>query len=768
MAAVLPLGTTDRVAGSIRSPGEVDEFQVTLAGSGRLTDEVQPRAGCSLDTRTSLLGADDQVLIQSDGQSLTDRDDLIAQHLLPGTYFVKVEGLRGGTGDYILSTEFEPATPPNQSILADYPTNYPFALSPRFGAVGDFNSDGRLDVVTADVNTGDVSVFLGLGDGTFQAARNIPVGALPIAVAVADFDGDGKLDMAVANQGSGDVSVLLGNGDGTFAPERRVSGGHTASFVTAGDVNGDGKLDLVIGSLSTSSISVLLGNGDGAFQPEILADAGGNVPARLALGDFNKDGHLDIAVANFESNNVSILLGRGDGTFQPVKGNPLGDTHLDAPFGIVAGDFNHDGHLDLAVTNSGSNNVSQNSGHPGDVSNFTDANSGSDQLTENVALFLGNGDGTFRSAGQYAAGAAPLILAAGDFNSDGNLDLAITNRLSNDVSVLLGNGDGTFEEQRRYRAGLQPWGIMAADFNGDGHLDLAAVNIRSHDVSILLGLGDGTFQPDLTDPRQGGTNPLGIVAGDFNRDGILDLATVGYSGGDVFVYQGRGDGTFGNRVRYSVGSTPAQIVAADFNGDGILDLATANCNSHDVSILLGRGDGTFQSEMRFPSDTSGEYIVTGDVNGDGKRDLITGGQFGSGIALLLGNGDGTFQEAKVFGLGYATAGAAIGDFNGDGKLDVAVTNLFSPDHDVLIFLGTATGRFRTRRCTSRRASGPWESSQATSITTARPTWPSPTSASSARRPSRVQTGPEQPAVSLPAARPSCWATGTGRFAPAIC
>src|SRR5947208_2289001 len=106
MAAVLPLGTNETIAGNISAPGEVDEFQVTLADSGRLTVEVQTRPGCSLDTRASLLGPGDQLLIQSDGQSLVNRDDLIAQHLLPGTYFVKVEGLGGGTGDYTLTTQF--------------------------------------------------------------------------------------------------------------------------------------------------------------------------------------------------------------------------------------------------------------------------------------------------------------------------------------------------------------------------------------------------------------------------------------------------------------------------------------------------------------------------------------------------------------------------------------------------------------------------------------------------------------------------------------
>src|SRR5439155_698459 len=139
-----------------------------------------------------------------------------------------------------------------------------------------------------------------------------------------------------------------------------------------------------------------------------------------------------------------------------------------------------------------------------------------------------------------------------------------------------------------------------------------------------LGLGDGTFQPDLTDPRHGGTNPLGIVAGDFNRDGIPDLAAVSYTGGDVFVYQGRGDGTFGNRVRYGVGSTPAQIVAADFNGDGRLDVAVTDLFSpdHDVLIFLGNGDGTFQEPpLQVPVGLGPLGILADDFNHDGKTDL---------------------------------------------------------------------------------------------------------------------------------------------------
>jgi hypothetical protein len=229
---------------------------------------------------------------------------------------------------------------------------------------------------------------------------SVSVGTMPQGLVTADFNADGKLDLAVANDGSSTVSILLGNGDGTFTTKSTPAAGSGANWV--------------------------------------------------AVGDFNEDGKLDLAVANLGSTGtggVSILLGNGDGTFtlrsSPNTGN--------GPFALIAGDFNGDGHLDLAVSN-------QNDG--------------------TVSILLGVGDGTFTSGGRLTVGNFPQVIVAGDFNEDGKLDLAVSNQTDNTVSVLLGNGNGTFQAQSIVPVGGSgsPIGLIAADFNGDGHLDLAAVN----------------------------------------------------------------------------------------------------------------------------------------------------------------------------------------------------------------------------------------------------------------------------------------------------
>src|SRR5438034_911093 len=201
--------------------------------------------------------------------------------------------------------------------------------------------------------------------------------------------------------------------------------------------------------------------------------AAGSNPASVAAGDFNRDGVLDLATANYGSNNVSVLLGNGDGTFQPARTFATAGFN---PVTVAVGDFNGDGRPDLAVTNG--------------------ANTTSGAVPGNLAVLLGNGDGTFQAARTIDVGITPAFVAVRDVNGDGRPDLAVANFRSNDASVLLGNGDGTFQAPRNFDTGTGPLSIAVGDVNSDGQADLAVANfdfnIRGpNTVSVLLGNGDG-------------------------------------------------------------------------------------------------------------------------------------------------------------------------------------------------------------------------------------------------------------------------------------
>jgi len=337
---------------------------------------------------------------------------------------------------------------------------------PTSVTAGDFNGDGKLDLAVTNGGFNTVSVLLGNGDGTFQAAVTYLTGSGPASVTSEDFNGDGKLDLAVAVFGSQDgpsyVSVLLGNGDGTFQAAVTYAAGSRPNSVTSGDFNGDGKLDLAVANSNLGpppardSVSVLLGNGDGTFQAAVSYSAG-TAPGSVTSGDFNGDGKPDLVVANFDSNTVSVLLGNGDGTFQA----PVSYLAGASPSSVTSGDFNGDGKPDLVVANYNSSTVS---------------------------VLLGNGDGTFQAAASYdVAGDFAASVTSGDLNGDGRLDLAVAN--GSTVSVLLGNGDGTFQGAVNYATGPGPSSVTGADFNRDGKLDLVTVNRPHNDVSILLNAG---------------------------------------------------------------------------------------------------------------------------------------------------------------------------------------------------------------------------------------------------------------------------------------
>ncbi len=305
---------------------------------------------------------------------------------------------------------------------------------------------------------------------------------------------------------------------------------------------------------------------------------------------------------------------------------------------------------------------------------------------------------TFQPQQTYAAGPGPNSVAVGDFNGDGIPDLAAVSVnpldfLDSTVSVLLGKGDGTFQPLQAYATGLDPGFVAVGDFNGDGIPDLATANRGDNTVSVLLGNGDGTFQAQQTYPV--GIVPQSVAVGDFNGDGIADLAASNGGDNTVSVLLGNGDGTFQAQQTYPVGLVPQSVAVGDFNEDGILDLATANIGDQTVSVLLGNGNGTFQAQQTYAAGLSPYALAVADFNGDGVPDLAVANMGDQTVSVLLGNGNGTFQAQQTYPVGNSPQSVAAGDFNGDGIPDLAAGN--NVGGTVSVLFGKADGTFQPQQ-----------------------------------------------------------------------
>jgi hypothetical protein len=330
----------------------------------------------------------------------------------------------------------------------------------------------------------------------------LTTGNLPTFVTTADLRNNGVQDLIVSNSKDNTVSVFLGNGDGTFADQVTYPTGNGPTWIATGDLNKDKNLDLIVADTSDNKISILLGNGDGTFQPRVDLPTGATPVSVVAanLHDKSATGNLDLVVANQSDSNLSIFPGNGDGTF----GTPSLLVTGIAPTAIAAADLNNDGHIDLVVANK------------------------NDQPSPSISVFLGNGDGTFQPVTKYLTGNSPVWVSTGDFNGDGVLDLAVANNADDTVSILLGQTDakgnptGLFGAKTDYSAGGGPTSIAVADYNLDGILDLAVTDKSDNAISLLLGESGGVFAQNYE--LAVGTNPLSIVTADFNGDSRPDAA----------------------------------------------------------------------------------------------------------------------------------------------------------------------------------------------------------------------------------------------------
>ena len=504
---------------------------------------------------------------------------------------------------------------PNKENLSLFPGHGDGTFGPQLPSMhltvrtplgqGDFDEDGKPDLVVVRDSPRNITILLGTGGGQFTSGASYPGGGNDLTVG--DLNGDGHSDVIVSNS-EDEVVRYLGRGDGNFTRLPGVVAGTAPAQLALGDFNGDQRQDVAVtcGSHSTG-ISVLMGRASGNLGIEPPPNPLEPGARALVSADFNRDHVPDLAMVNEYARALILYSGNGDGTFRLAWRSPTGSN----PYALAAGDLNGDGTLDVAVANLGSSDVS---------------------------VLFGTGAGSFFTfSPRFPAGRNPRGIAMGRFNADTFPDLVVANQTSGDISVLLGPA---WNSQSLYKVRSDPFSVSTGDFDGNGFDDIAVANyLGCNCLSLFSSRGDGSFSFSGEPPA--GARPTSVTATDLDLDGRLDLVATndhGSFGGQVSILKGRGDGSFENARQVPVGDEPLALTVADFNGDGLTDLATADRSANDVAVLLATAPGRFSRAMRFGVGREPWSIASGDFNSDGRPDLAVLDFISNDVRLLLNQG----------------------------------------------------------------------------------------------------------------------------------
>ena len=643
---------------------------------------------------------------------------------------------------------------------------FPLLSAPSSVVTADFNNDGIPDLVATMPDTSSITIALGNNQTGFSATRDFIVGDSPQKVTVGDFNRDGEVDLAVTTATDKLLNILSGDGEGNFTLTNSYPTGNAPSNVETADLNNDGWLDLVVGNLDYPyTLSIYLGGANGFVLSNPATITLGNRPSAFALKDFNQDGKIDLLT--IDSPSVRLFTGDGQGGFS----NTL--TLATIPFlELTSADFNNDSYPDFATSGSNDgkvrvylNNLQGGFNQPtetsviygtggivaGDLNNdgkidlltggFVLLNDGNANFTlrESANAFGNaiadfNGDGivdlaapngiainvggqnypAFRVSyglgnAQFEAqtylpqhGGATFVLT-GDFNNDGRSDIASASNYGNQVRVSFQNADGGFSlpttsVYSNYGTANRHSILAAGDFNNDGNIDLAMPVAWSGSVIILLNNGSGQFTSSsvAVTPGFSSSYPQYIQPGDFNNDGKTDLVVINtlYANSYVILLNnGNAQFTALTRVAFNNQASDSKVVVGDFNSDGKSDLAITN--GSNLLVFSGNGDGTFSAPASYPMLPNAAMVRSSDLNSDGKADLVVtrGGAFiigDPGLTVLLANSNGGFSRTD-YALSAPADDIVIGDFDGDAKIDLLLTN--SPVSFATLFSGNGGGIF---------------------------------------------------------------------------
>lgn len=463
---------------------------------------------------------------------------------------------------------------------------------PLDSVTGDINKDSHADLLIS-VGAGAVVVLLGDGQGSFTESQRLPTGALPLSIVTGDFDKDSLLDCATANGSADSVTVYFGDAQGSLSSRRDFQTPDLPLAVVIADLDRDSDLDLITANFDGQSLSVIRNN-----APASSGDFGNFVNlqnrvgiADFELADFNEDGELDLFIAYGSfgtSTSWSLLLGLGLGAFGPETETPLTTRPLDSELG----DFNEDGHLDVAISTT----------------------------TPSLLILLGDGLGGLTQGAEILTAGESLRVRVADINEDGHQDLVTSESGANEVSIHLGDGLGGFIQGFRQSVGSAPSDALPADFDGDGKIDVLVATPDSNSISIFYGDGLGAFSApiELTILLR----PSSLAVADVNRDGLPDLISASRNTGGTRVFLGQAQGLPVQSFAGSEATGAQNVVVGDYNRDGFLDFAVG---TRSGAIFFGDGTGDFPNF----DVVNQAHILTGkilsvDVNRDGFLDMFTG------------------------------------------------------------------------------------------------------------------------------------------------
>lgn len=599
-------------------------------------------------------------------------------------------------------------SPLNAQVTFNTVPNVSMPNTPQELAKGDFNNDGRIDFVSCNFNAfanQQVTILLNTGTGTFSGSnkRNFASATNPTDVAVGDFNKDGNLDVVTCSQSNNNFSLLLGDGAGNLAAPVNFTAGDLPQGIAVGDMNKDGNPDVLVTNRGTpDDVYIYLGNGSGGFAaPAIIT-----IPNvwDITVAEFNGDTNPDFAV--YVGNTVQVWFGDGTGTAYAlgptitsfgISGNPIASADLDG-----------DGDIDILASsgytlNDGSGNFSariilsqtgseytvadlNKDSHPDIIANDNNQN------TPNTRILLGNGTGVFTLLAKFETNGYALGLEVADVNNDTNLDVVGIGSWGGVpvVDVLLGDGTGYFTNAPvKYPTVTDPRDMVKGDFNEDGEIDIA-LSHASNLITIYLGQGNGRF---IKTPNNYATGslPQYIQSIDYNKDNHLDLVTLNWTGASITVYTGAGDGTFSLLTTIPViALSGSRMTTADFNNDTFIDIAVSGYTNNLISILTGTGSG-FNAPVTIPASDNISEIKAADFTGDGNQDIIADLNNINRMVLFTGNGSGGFTEGTTQ---YPQNGSffLVDDMNGDNKPDVITfSNSGGDDYFINDGLGNFTG-----------------------------------------------------------------------------